>query len=284
MIVCGGSIDTPRLLLLNGIGPARELERLGVKVVKDLPGVGKQLHDHVMTFLCCEVDASQNDKYAFESNENMVLEADALWKKDKSGAFALHNSGLWGGYLKLPGLEEFPEYKALDKDMQEFLSRDSVPAYEFCGHAILFPPGTVLPEGSGYLTAVAFLMNPQSEGSITLSSTNPEDKPVIDVAYLRHPYDRRVLREGIRQTWTKFFDPPDVKKYVKKRIYGPESLSDEDIDAFMKDAAGTVWHANGTAVMGKKDNPLACVDSSFRVYGVEGLRVADLSVCPLTTK
>ncbi|KAF2473694.1 choline dehydrogenase [Lindgomyces ingoldianus] len=283
VIICGGAIDTPKILLLNGIGPANELESLGIKVVKDLPGVGKRLHDHIMTFLACEVDATENDRYAFETSESMILEADVLWKKDRTGTFALHHSTLWGGFLKIPGLEEFPEYKALDKGVQEFLARDTVPTYEFISHCLLFPPGTVLPAGSTYLTAVAFLMNAQSEGSVTLRSADPEDKLEINMGYLKHPYDRRVLKEAIRETWTKVFDNPELKKRIKGRIYGPESLSDDDILAFMKDATGTVWHANGTAKMGKKGDPFACVDSDFKVFGIDGLRVADLSICPLTT-
>lgn len=269
---------------MNGIGPAQELSSLGIPVVKDLPGVGKQFHDHVMTFMSVEVDAKHNNRYGFETSESLMQEAEAMWKKDKTGNLALFNSGLWGGFLKLPGLENFPEYKILDEGLQEYLSRDKTPSYEFIANALLFPPGTKLPEGSSYLTTVVFLMNPQSRGSITLRSANPEDKPVIDVAYLQHPYDRRILKEAIRETWTKVYENPDVKRHIKGKLYGPDSLSDEHIDAFMKEAAGTVWHASGTAMMGKKDNPLACVDKSFRVYGVEGLRVADLSVCPLTTK
>lgn len=284
VIICGGAIDTPRLLLLNGIGPAKELEALGIKVVKDLPGVGKQLHDHVMTFLSVECDGIQNDRYSFETNEKLVAEAKGLWDTDKTGTFGLHYGTMFGGFLKLPGLEEYAEYKALDKRWQDFLSRDTVPAYEFIGGALLHPPGTVLPEGSSYMSGVAFLMNPMSEGSITLASANPGDKPILNLGFLEHPYDRRVLREGIRQTWTKLFENAEIKKSVKRRIYGPESLSDVDIDAFMKEAAGTVWHINGTAMMGKPENELACVDTDFKVFGVEGLRLADVSVCPLTTK
>ena len=253
-------------------------------MVKDLPGVGKQLHDHIMTFLSVEVDSIHNNRYAFESNENLTLEADALWKKEKSGAFTLHHSGLWGGFLKAPGVQEWPEFQALNADVQKFLSLEAVPTYEFIGNCLLFPPGTVLPEGSSYIGAVAFLMNAQSEGSITLSSSNPADKPVIDVGYLNNPYDRRAMREAVRQTWTKIFENPDIKPVVKKTLFGPKSLSDEDIDAFLTIAVGTVWHANGTVVMGKKENGLACVDTSFKVYGVDGLRVADLSVCPLTPR
>jgi choline dehydrogenase-like flavoprotein len=284
VIICGGAIDTPRLLLLNGIGPAKELEALGIPVVKDLPGVGKQLHDHIMTFLTVEVDSTHNNRYAFESNENLTLEADALWKKEKSGAFALHHSGLWGGFLKAPGFKDWSEFQALNADEQAFLSLDAVPTYEFIANCTLFPPGTVLSEGNSYISAVAFLMNTQSEGSVTLSSSNPADKPVLDVGFLNHPYDRRAMREAVRQTWTKLFENPDIKPVIKKKIFGPESLSDEDIDAFLAIAVTTVWHANGTVMMGKKENALACVDTNFKVYGVDGLRVADLSVCPLTPR
>jgi choline dehydrogenase-like flavoprotein len=269
---------------LNGIGPAKELEALVINVVKDLPGVGKQLHDHVMTFLTAEVDSIHNNKYAFETNEELTLEADAQWKKDKSGAFSFHHSGVWGGFLKAPGVKDWPEFQALDPAVQDFLGRDTVPTYEFIGNCLLFPPGTVLPEGSSYICAVAFLMNAQSEGSVVLSSANPAEKPVIDLGYLESPYDRRAMREAVRQTWTKMFENPDIKPMVKRKLFGPESLSDEDIDAFVTMATATVWHANGTAMMGKKENPLACVDSNFRVYGVDGLRVADLSVCPLTPR
>lgn len=283
-IICGGSFDTPRLLLLNGIGPEKELQDLGIPVVKNLPGVGKQLRDHVMAFLTVEVDTAHNNRYAFETSESLIKEATELWEKDKSGDLALYNSGLWGGFLKIPGLEGFPEYKALQEDMQKYLSKDKTPTYEIIGNMPLFPHGTKLPEGSSYFSCIAFLMNGQSEGSVTLSSANPKDKPILDLAYLEHPYDKRIMREAIRQTWNKLIENPAVKRHTKSIVWGPESLSDEDIDTFVKKAAGTVWHANGTAMMGKEDNPLACVDSAFRVYGVEGLRVADLSVCPLTTK
>ena len=283
VILCGGAIDTPRLLLLNGIGPAKELEALDIPVVKDLPGVGKHLQDHVMTFLGAEVDGSQNDRYALEGNAELVAEAEALYKKDQTGAFAVHHSSIWGGFLKLPDVESYPEFQALDAETQNFLRKDKVPSYELIGNCLL-PPGIECEKGNTYVVAIAFLMNPQSEGSVTLKSKNPQDNPIIDVAYLSHPYDFRVHRESIRATWNLVYENPALKKDIKKTFLGPASLSDEDIDAYMKGGATTVWHANGTVKMGKSGDEGACVDSRFRVFGVEGLRVADLSVCPLTTK
>ncbi|KAF2855887.1 GMC oxidoreductase [Plenodomus tracheiphilus IPT5] len=282
VILCGGSIDTPKLLLLNGIGPKDELEALGIEVKSDLPGIGKHLQDHVLAFMTVEVDGSSNERYAFEGNQERVAKAEAAWKKDKSGAFALSHSCLWGGYLKLHDLQTMPEFKALPHDKQEFLSRDAVPTYEFINNCLLWPPGSHITEGNSYMTFIAFLMNPQSEGSVTLRSSNPADKPVIKLNYLTHPYDARIFREAIRSTWQKLVLNPTIAKSVVRTILGPASLSDEDVDAFARDNAGTVWHANGTVKMGKREDENACVDSGFRVRGVEGLRVVDLSVAPLT--
>lgn len=283
VILCGGALDTPRLLLLNGIGPKSELEALDIEVKVDAPGVGKHLHDHLLAFMGFEVDGSQNDRYEFESNSKLVAEAQDLWDKDQSGAFALHQGTLWGGFLKLPDLERMPEFQQLPPDHREFLSRASIPTYEFIGNCLLWPPGTQLDEGNSYITPIAFLMHPQSEGSVTLRSKDPKEKPIIKLNYLTHPYDRAVFREAIRQTWQKTIENPKIKPLVKKTLCAPASMSDADIDAFANEQAGTVWHANGSVKMGREGEQGACVDSGGKVYGVKGLRVADLSVCPLTT-
>lgn len=282
VIICAGSIDTPKLLLLNGIGPKDELEALGIEVKSDVSGVGKHLQDHVLAFMTVEVDGSANERYAFESNPERVAEAEAAWKKDKSGAFALSHSCLWGGFLKLHHVQTMAEFKALPQGTQEFLSREAVPTYEFINNCLLWPPGSQIAEGNSYMTSIAFLMNPQSEGSVTLRSSNPSDKPTIKLNYLTHAYDARIFREAIRATWQKLVLNPTIGKSVVRTIQGPKSLSDEDVDAFAREHAGTVWHANGTVKMGKREDEGACVDSGFRVVGVEGLRVADLSVAPLT--
>jgi choline dehydrogenase-like flavoprotein len=282
-VLCSGAIDTPKILLLNGIGPRTELEALDITVKVDLPGVGRHLKDHVMTFMSVEVDGSTNDRYTFESDPKLLAEAEEQWKHDQSGAFALQQSTLWGGFLKLPELKDLPEYQALAKDEQEYLSRNAVPTYEFISNVLLWPPGTQLTEGNSYLTFIAFLMNPQSEGSVTLRSKDPAGLPIMKLNFLTHPYDSIILRHAIRSTWTKIIQNPSIAPSVRKTLCGPASLSDEDVDAFAKDNATTVWHANGTVKMGRKGDDGACVDSKFRVIGVKGLRVADLSVCPLTT-
>ncbi|KAH7088832.1 hypothetical protein FB567DRAFT_318978 [Paraphoma chrysanthemicola] len=283
VILTAGTIDTPKLLLLNGIGPASDLSALSIPVKQDLPGIGQHLQDHVLAFMSVEVDGTVNDRYKFESNPQLVAEAEKLWEKDQSGAFALQQSVLWGGFLKLPNLESTPEFRALAPDFQNYLRKPTVPTYEFINNCLLWPPGSQLAEDSSYMTFIAFLMNPQSEGSVTLRSKDPKDKPVIKLNYLTHPYDRLAFRRAIQETWTKFTTNPRIAPSIRKTLCGPASLSDADVDAFANDNAGTVWHACGTVKMGKKGDEGACVDSAGRVFGVQGLRVADMSVAPLTT-
>lgn len=249
----------------------------------DRPGVGKHLKDHVLTFMSVEIDGSANDRYNFESNEALVAEADKLWKQDQSGAFSLQHSALWGGFLKHPDITTFPEYKELPEAEKEFLSKANTPHYEFISNCALWPPGAQLTPGNSYMTFVAFLMNPQSEGSVSLRSSSAAEKPVIKLNYLEHAFDKRMMREAVRLTWQKHAHNPTISPQVGKTLCGPVSLSDEDIDAFLRDTASTVWHANGTAKMGKLEDAQTVVDSEFRVVGLQGLRIADLSVCPLTT-
>lgn len=283
VVLSAGAIDSPRLLLVNGIGPKEELEKVGVTVKKDLPGVGKHLQDHVLAFMSVEVDGAMNDRWAFESDQKLMDEAAAMWEKDKTGAFALQQSCLWGGFLKHPELSSFPEYTALPPSTQHFLAKDNVPTYEFINNSIAWPPGVQIEKGNSYMTCIAFLMNPQSEGSITLRSADPKEKPIVNLNFLTHPYDARIMREAVRSTWTKIIHNEVLKASIKRTLCGPASLSDDDVDAFVRDNASTVWHACGSVVMGKEGEKGACVDKDYKVLGVKGLRVADLSVCPLAT-
>ncbi|KAJ4312340.1 hypothetical protein N0V94_007494 [Neodidymelliopsis sp. IMI 364377] len=283
VILCAGAIDSPRLLLVNGIGPRSELESVGVTVRKDLPGVGKHLQDHVLAFMSVEVDGTMNDRWAFESNETLMGEAAAMWEKDRTGAFALQQSCLWGGFLKHPELSSFPEYTALPASTQQFLAKKDVPTFEFINNCLAWPPGVQVEKGNSYMTCIAFLMNPQSEGTVTLRSSDPSEKPIINLNFLTHPYDARVMREAVRSTWSKITENAVLKPSIKRTLCGPASLSDADVDAFVRDNAGTVWHANGSVMMGREGEKGACVDKDYKVPGVKGLRVADLSVCPLTT-
>lgn len=134
-----------------------------------------------------------------------------------------------------------------------------------------------------YLCGIAFIMNPQGTGTVTLASSKPSDAPVIDPKFGSHPYDRRVMIEGYRRLLD-LLQAPVLKKDTVKMVGVPKGLSDEEIWEYCSSCMGSSWHMCSTVRMGKKGDTGACVDTQFRLNGVKGLRVVDLSVIPLLPK
>lgn len=229
VVLTAGAFDSAKLLLLSGVGPKSQLKKHGIDVVHELPGVGLNLQDHPIVYLNVEVDSILSEKHAFETNSDEMQRARDQWAKDKTGPLSHHNGTVWGAFLKLPALEASQEYKALDSEIREYMEKPSVPAFEMALSAPMLPPGTPLPSGSSYLNSVTFLMNPQSRGQVTLASANAKDAPLIDVAYMTHPFDKRAMLEAIREAMN-FFQKSTLGKYFKGYLLGPRSTSDEDIE------------------------------------------------------
>jgi choline dehydrogenase-like flavoprotein len=228
VILCAGTFDTPKILLLSGIGPGVELASHGITIVQDLPGVGKNLHDHPCVFLTTEVDPILSEIHAFESDTDGVLRARQEWLATGTGPLTHHNGTIFGMFLKLPHLSESAEFKALDSNTQAHLSKPTVPHFEIANGSVLVPPGSLVPKDSSYMTPIAIVMNPQSNGSVTLRSADSKDAPLIDLKILDHPWDRKVMVDSIRETM-KFQQESKVGKYFRRYILGPKSVSDEDI-------------------------------------------------------
>lgn len=228
VILCAGAIDSPKILLLSGIGKAAELEALGIKVVHELPGVGKNLQDHVIASMSVQVDGALSDRHTFESDPEGLKRARELWLKDGSGPLSHHHGSLLVGFLKLPALLESEEFKALDAETREYLSRPSVPLFEMVAGVSMLPPVFSKVADKAYLSWVTFLLNSQSRGEITLRSADPNDAPVINPKHLEHPYDRKALLESIRETM-RFQQHSAIGKYLQEYVQGPKSTSDEDI-------------------------------------------------------
>ncbi|EDN05016.1 predicted protein [Histoplasma mississippiense (nom. inval.)] len=283
VILSAGVFDSAKILLLSGIGPTQELSQHNIQTIHDLPGVGKGLSDHPLVVIGASFapGVGLSDRTQFDSNPAALEAAREQWKRDGTGEINLHRSCVITGWLKENSILTTSEYQNLDTLSKQYLTKDSVPHYELFLAGPHFPPTYVVPEGTSYLSTVVCLMNMQSRGEITLKSANVNDPPAIDSNYMSHPFDRKMLTLAIREAM-KFYQSGAIEKEFKGYVLAPKSQSDEDIHEFIDENLLPVFHANGTLKMGKADDPMACTDPSFRIYGVEKLRVVDLSVCPIT--
>lgn len=267
VILSAGVVNSPKALLLSGIGPADELSALGIKPTLDLPGVGKNLQDHVdcvMSWECREpvtlFGDLRADKLIPAVAQGMLFgEGITTTFPYEAGAFIRSNEGLVSPDIQLhfmPALEKtanlhFPN---------PFAKKRAVEA----DHGFTIRVGPV---------------NPASRGEITLRSANPTDKPKIQANYLQSDFDIRTMIDGIRLTrdivGQKAFD----RFRGKELAPGPEALDDAGLTRWLRATAMTTFHPVGTAKMG--NDPMAVVDAQLKVHGIEGLRVADASIMPI---
>ncbi|KAJ2968224.1 hypothetical protein NQ176_g9286 [Zarea fungicola] len=274
IIICAGAIDSPRLLQLSGIGPQKDLEALGIPVVKDLQHVGRNLSDHYASFLSFATTREYSNHADVERN---FTQAAAQYAKDKTGPLKTYQTAIPCGYLQDTIGFESPEFKSLPSQTRELLVKETVPSYEIISGPIV-PPDYICPEDQSYCTLFIVPTRPQSTGSVKLGSADPNEAPLIDPKYLSSPYDIVVLRNAIREGLS-LWKTKTLQPFYVNDILVPPSDSSEDIDSYIKTVGGTLWHPSCTVRMGKSDQD-SCVDKNFKVHGLEGLRVADASVFP----
>jgi choline dehydrogenase len=256
VIVSAGALRSPQLLMLSGIGPKTELERRGIDVRLDLPGVGKNLQDHLHTRVRCEI--TQPLTFAGLPDE-MKAAARREYKATRSGPLG-SNFLEAGAFVKSEPEEDYP-------GLQLFFLMMLAPDYPEAG-----------PTNRHGVTLTAYVNRPLSRGEITLASSDPLDRPVIDFNYLSEPDDMRCAIAGVRWNlrilYAKAFD--DIRG--EELAPGVESRSDADIESFVRRTASTTWHPAGTCKMGNDE--MAVVDDRLSVRGVEALRVVDASIMP----
>jgi choline dehydrogenase len=267
VIMSAGVVNSPKALLLSGIGPAKELRALGINPMLDLPGVGKNLQDHVdcvMSWECREpitlFGDLRADKLIPAVAQGMLFgEGVTTTFPYEAGAFIRSNDGLVSPDIQLhfmPALEKtanlhFPN---------PFAKKRAVEA----DHGFTIRVGPV---------------NPTSRGEITLRSANPTDKPKIQANYLQSDFDIRTMIDGIRLT-RDIVGQKAFNRYRGKELApGPEVHDDAALTRWLRATAMTTFHPVGTAKMG--NDPMAVVDSQLKVHGIEGLRVADASIMPI---
>ena len=252
VILCGGAINSPQLLLLSGIGPAEHLKALGIDVVADLPGVGQNLQDHLASGV--QYHCTQPITLANAEKMGNILNF-MLFKKGPLTS----NVAEVAGFIKTK-----PDLPAPDLEIL------FAPAF-FADHGFANPPG------HGY-TIGLILLHPESRGTISLRSTNPADPPRIQPNYLSSENDLKLLIEGLKRC-RQIGQASALAPYRGAEFLpGEEVKSDEELAEYLRSRAETIYHPVGTCKMGS--DPLAVVDAQLRVVGVEGLRVADASVMP----
>ena len=261
VILAASSINSPKLLMLSGIGPAEHLAEHGIEVVADRPGVGQNLQDHLEFY------------FQFASKQPITLFKywNLLGKAWVGAQWFFRKTGL-GASNQFESAAFIRSDKGVDyPDIQ----------YHFLPIAVRYD-GQAAAEGHGFQAHVG-PMRSDSRGEITLASADPKDAPKIFFNYMSTEQDWIDFRKCVRLT-REVFVQDAMAPFVKHEIQPGEDLqSDAEIDGFIREHAESAYHPCGTCKMGALEDPMAVVDPECRVIGVEGLRVADSSIFPRIT-
>ena len=262
VLLCAGSIGSPQILQLSGIGPAQVLQHHGLAVQADLPGVGANLQDHLQI------------RAVFKVKGVKTLNAltSSLWGKAmigleyatrRSGPMSMAPSQL-GAFTRSDPAQPYPniEYHVQPLSLDAF----GEPLHSFPA-----------------FTASVCNLNPTSRGTVRIKSPRFEDAPAIAPNYLSTPEDRKVAADSLRVTRRIVAQPALARYQPEEWKPGVQFQSDEELAKLAGDIATTIFHPVGTTRMGRADDPMAVVDARLRVRGVAGLRVVDAGVMPTIT-
>ncbi|MBC7608545.1 MAG: GMC family oxidoreductase N-terminal domain-containing protein [Polaromonas sp.] len=269
VILCAGSIGSPQILQLSGIGPGALLQQHGINVAQDLPGVGANLQDHLQIRSVYKVSQPAGKKTSGLSLNTMT---NSLLGKARIGLeYALKRTGPMsmapsqlGAFTRSSPDQPYPniEYHVQPLSLDAF----GEPLHSF-----------------NAFTASVCNLNPTSRGTVNIKSPRFEDAPAIAPNYLSTTEDRQVAADSLRVT-RKIVSQSAMAKYQPEEFKpGVQFQSDEDLARLAGDIATTIFHPVGTTKMGADDDAMAVVDSHLRVRGIKGLRVVDAGVMPLIT-
>ena len=259
VILSAGSINSPQLLMVSGVGPANHIKEKGIEIIKDIPGVGRNLQDHLETYIQQECNTADT-LYSYVNKFNMV-KIGIQWFLNKSGPCSTSFLEA-GGFCKSSPDKQYPNIQ-----------------FHFFP-AFVIDHGLVDPDRHGYQLH-ASLNQPKSRGEITLKSSNPYDYPKIQFNYLQDDYDLKETIKCVRVA-RKILCQNSMKPFAGKEIGpGDNANSDEEIEEYVRSKAETAYHPSCTLKMGIDD--MAVVDEKLRIHGLQNIRVADASVMPEIT-
>ncbi len=262
VILSAGSIGSPQILQLSGIGPGALLQQHGIAVALDAPGVGANLQDHLQI----------RSVYKVQGVTTLNTQASTLWGKAKialeyalkrTGPMSMSPSQL-GAFTRSDPAQPYPniEYHVQPLSLDAF----GEPLHSF-----------------NAFTASVCNLNPTSRGTVQIKTARFEDAPAIAPNYLSTDADRKVAADSLRLTRIIVGQPALAKYQPIEWKPGVQYQSDADLARLAGDIATTIFHPIGTTKMGTADDPMAVVDSRLRVRGIAGLRVVDAGVMPVIT-
>jgi len=258
VLMAAGALQTPQILLLSGVGPGAELAKLGLAVVHDLPGVGRNLHDHLDAVQVVNAPALKESVGISFGGVARVLKAIAEWRSRRSGMLTT-NFAEAGGFIKSQASEPIPDLQL------HFVV------------AKLVDHGRKTVFGHGYSGHVCVL-RPKSRGSVTLASADPMAAPRIDPNFLDHPDDLARMVRGFRLMRELFHQPALARLGGREHPRSAGATTDAEIEQFIRGHADTIYHPVGTCRMGP--GALDVVGADLRVHGLQGIRVVDASMMP----
>jgi len=259
VILAAGAYQTPKLLMLSGIGPEDELTRHGLKTVVALPGVGKNLQDHYE----CPVVANTKGSFGYYGQ-------DRGWPMIKAG---LQYLMFKSGPVSTTGVETCAFY-----DLDGNNDRPTIQM--FCVPTVYLDRDVMGTEPGDGVTINSLLLRPKARGSVTLASKDPFESPIVDTQIFGHPDDLRLTMAGLRFART-VLDASPMRDLIEKEIFpGPDVTSYDAVAAHCKRTVKTGYHPVGTCKMGRDSDQEAVLDLRLRVRGTRGLRVVDASMMP----
>ncbi|AZO58946.1 MAG: choline dehydrogenase [Mesorhizobium sp.] len=261
VIVAASSINSPKILMLSGIGPGAHLQENGIEVIADRQGVGRNLQDHLELYIQQEATRPITLNSVLNPFSKAMIGAQWLFFKTGLGAT---NHFEAAAFVRSQAGVDYPDIQ-----------------YHFIPAAVRYD-GKAAAKSHGFQAHVG-PMRSKSRGSVSLRSPDPKAKPVIRFNYMSHPDDWSEFRHCIRLT-REIFGQKAFDGFRGKEISpGAHVRTDDELDAFIRDHAESAYHPCGTCRMGRADDLTSVVDPECRVIGVEGLRVADSSIFPRVT-
>jgi choline dehydrogenase-like flavoprotein len=260
VIMSAGAVQSPKILMHSGIGQREQLQKFGIEVKVDLPGVGENLHDHPIIPITAYVKGKMGYQHSAHGIGSLVAGMRYLLTRD--------------GPASGNGIETVSYWNPLDLDSEE-------PTVQ-CYHEPIIAADGLNPTGSrSGVTFATVVLQPKSRGWVRLADSDPTSMPLINPNFIGHEYDLKVGIDAVKAV-RKVMEQESLAEVVDEEVLpGKDKQSDEQIGEFVKSVATTMWHPVGTCRMGLDEG--AVVDARLKVRGTEQLHVIDASIMPTIT-